>query len=405
MRLRFGSSYWLARNSSRLVRSYRRQHGALDVDVAIVGGGFTGSLIAYVFATAGLRVALVERGRIGYGSAGASTALLMQSPDRYLSELTARYGRKNARTVWRLSRTAVRNLVRLLRPMRCGLHSVPSLHVAVDDADGRDLRRDLRARHAAGLGGRLLQRDALRAKTGIHGAAAILMSGDAIVDPYRATVALARAADRARALVFERTEAVAVKGDRQGAVVTTPHGKVACQYAVIATGFATPAFKPLRARFKMSTTYVIATEPIAARDQHAIGAMRAMFWDAQRPYYYCRWTDDGRILFGGEDRPVPRTRRARRAAIIKSAASLERKLREFYPDLKMPGVAHAWDGLFATTPDGLPYIGPHRRFPRQLFALGYGGNGMTFAWLAARMLLRYVQGRTSENDRLFGFDR
>ena len=47
----------------------------------------------------------------------------------------------------------------------------------------------------------------------------------------------------------------------------------------------------------------------------------------------------------------------------------------------------AWEGLFATTPDGLPYIGPHRRYPRHLFALGYGGNGMTFGFLAARLLL------------------
>jgi hypothetical protein len=47
----------------------------------------------------------------------------------------------------------------------------------------------------------------------------------------------------------------------------------------------------------------------------------------------------------------------------------------------------AWEGLFAMTPDTLPYIGPHRRYPRQWFVLGYGGNGMTFGFLAARLLL------------------
>ena len=404
MPLRFGTSYWLARNRDRLVRPYPRLRGSLDVDVAIVGGGFTGCLIAYVFATAGVRVALLERDRLGYGSASASTALLMQDPDRYLSELTRRLGRTSARTVWRLSRAAVRDLVHLLKPMRCGLRNVSSLHVATNASDARDLRRDIRARRTAGVGGRLLDRDTLRRKTGLGGTAALLMLGDAIVDPYRATVALAGAAVRAGARVFERSDATTVKGDRDGALVTTAHGKVRCQYAVIATGFATPAFKPLQARFTMSTTYVIATEPIAARHRGPLGT-GVMFWDAARPYHYCRWTDDGRILFGGEDRPVPRTRRARHAALTKSASSLQRKLPAVYPDLKIPDVAYAWDGLFATTPDGLPYIGPHPHYRRQLFALGYGGNGMTFASLAARVLLRYVRGRARESDRLFGFDR
>jgi glycine/D-amino acid oxidase-like deaminating enzyme len=61
--------------------------------------------------------------------------------------------------------------------------------------------------------------------------------------------------------------------------------------------------------------------------------------------------------------------------------------------------------LFATTPDGLPYVGPHRRYPRQLFALGYGGNGITFGFLAAQILVREACGATSEKDRFFGFAR
>ena len=66
---------------------------------------------------------------------------------------------------------------------------------------------------------------------------------------------------------------------------------------------------------------------------------------------------------------------------------------------------YAWEGLFAQTPDGLPYIGPHRRYPRHLFALGYGGHGMTFGFLASRLLLDWYLGwRTADRD-LFAFDR
>jgi glycine/D-amino acid oxidase-like deaminating enzyme len=57
------------------------------------------------------------------------------------------------------------------------------------------------------------------------------------------------------------------------------------------------------------------------------------------------------------------------------------------------------------TPDSLPYIGPHRRYPRHWFALGYGGNGMTFGSLAARLLLERWQGHVSRDHALFEFGR
>ncbi len=76
-----------------------------------------------------------------------------------------------------------------------------------------------------------------------------------------------------------------------------------------------------------------------------------------------------------------------------------------YPVLEGIRTDYAWEGLFATTSDGLPCIGAHRRYPRQLFALGYGGNGMTFGYLAARTLVRMVKGCTIGSDALFGFER
>ena len=64
-----------------------------------------------------------------------------------------------------------------------------------------------------------------------------------------------------------------------------------------------------------------------------------------------------------------------------------------------------WEGLFAMTPDSLPYVGPHRRYPSHWFALGYGGNGMTFGFLAARLLLERWQGVQSQDHALIAFDR
>ena len=68
-------------------------------------------------------------------------------------------------------------------------------------------------------------------------------------------------------------------------------------------------------------------------------------------------------------------------------------------------IEHAWEGRFANTPDTLPYVGPHRRYPGHAFALGYGGNGMTFGSLAGRLLVEQFRGVASKDHALFAFDR
>ena len=75
------------------------------------------------------------------------------------------------------------------------------------------------------------------------------------------------------------------------------------------------------------------------------------------------------------------------------------------PALAGVALTHTWEGRFANTGDSLPYVGPHRRYPRHLFALGYGGNGMAFGPLAARILFEQFLGVRSSDHALFGFGR
>jgi glycine/D-amino acid oxidase-like deaminating enzyme len=117
-----------------------------------------------------------------------------------------------------------------------------------------------------------------------------------------------------------------------------------------------------------------------------------------------RWTPDHRLLLGGADQPVKRgANRDRQFA--QAAAALREYFETMYPVLTTVGIETAWEGLFAMTPDSLPYIGPHHLYPRHAFALGYGGNGMTFAALAARILVEQWQGIRSTDHDLFAFSR
>jgi glycine/D-amino acid oxidase-like deaminating enzyme len=154
----------------------------------------------------------------------------------------------------------------------------------------------------------------------------------------------------------------------------------------------------------MLQTYVVATQRIPARLRRDLGLGDVMLWDTGRPYHYARWTIDNRLLLGGGDRPrVPERQRAN--ALRDGAAGVWQYFERRYPALKQLDIDFAWEGLFATTPDGLPFVGPHPDYPKHLFALGYGGNGMTFGFLAARLLLEWYRGKRTSDHRLFGFDR
>jgi glycine/D-amino acid oxidase-like deaminating enzyme len=153
----------------------------------------------------------------------------------------------------------------------------------------------------------------------------------------------------------------------------------------------------------MLQTYVVATEPLPRQARRDLGLANVMLWDTGRPYYYARWSVEGRLLLGGGDRPAV-VGQPRVAAFRAGVANVRGYFERLYPAIKHVRT-EAWEGLFATTPDGLPYIGLHRRYPRHLFALGYGGNGITFAFLASRLLLEQLSGSPSDDHELFAFGR
>jgi glycine/D-amino acid oxidase-like deaminating enzyme len=214
------------------------------------------------------------------------------------------------------------------------------------------------------------------------------------------------AADAVRqgARFFERSAVRRIEAGRGGVRLRTAHGVVEARQVVIATGYATSQFRPLAGRFQMSHTYVVATPPLNLRARRELGLADVMLWDTCRRYHYARWTADHRLLLGGADRPIGggRPPAARLATAI---AAIREHFERVLPALADVALTHAWEGRFANTPDSLPYVGRHRRYPRHAFALGYGGNGMTFGSLAGRLLVEQWQGRRSPEQALFAFDR
>jgi glycine/D-amino acid oxidase-like deaminating enzyme len=405
-RLRIAEPVWLAGSHTRRNHRYPTVRGNHHVDVAIVGGGITGAAVALAFARADIRVAVLEAAQVGCGSTAASTALLMQEPDKDFSELADRHGARKAKRIWQLSRRATREAIDCLGHLGidCELERRDSVYYAMREPAAGRLRRELRRRHAAQIPGRWLDADALCRAAGIGGRGAIQTSGNAQVNPRRACDGLMAAAHARGVRVFEHAHVDRIEPDEDSVTLHVNGAHIVAKEVVVATGYATPAFEPLFAAFRMLNTYVVATSPLDAALRRTIGLGELMVWDTGRPYHYARWTRDHRLLLGGGDRPRV-SERQRSRALRDGAMRVWSYFERIYPALRPGHIDFAWEGLFATTPDGLPYIGRHERYPNHLFALGYGGNGMTFGFLAARLLLDWYRKRESSDLKLFSFER
>jgi glycine/D-amino acid oxidase-like deaminating enzyme len=168
---------------------------------------------------------------------------------------------------------------------------------------------------------------------------------------------------------------------------------------VFATGYETQQFLKQKG-VHLASSYAIAS---TAGTKFPKGREWPVIWESARPYLYVRSTVDGRVVAGGEDVDFVDAEK-RDKLLARKTKTLERKLRKMFPHVSWK-LASAWTGTFAESKDGLPYIGPHKDFPGAQFALGYGGNGITFATIASTIIPDLISGVKNSDSRLFRFGR
>ena len=117
-----------------------------------------------------------------------------------------------------------------------------------------------------------------------------------------------------------------------------------------------------------------------------------------------RWTDDDRVLVAGATQDeTPQGKRP--AVLVQRTGQLMYELLTMFPVISGLMPEYGWESITGETADGLMYIGPHRNYPHHLFALGGGGDSVTGAFLAARILARAAQGASEKEDAVWGFTR
>jgi glycine/D-amino acid oxidase-like deaminating enzyme len=401
MDLKSGYPFWAVKNG--LMHAFPPLAQDRRCEVAVIGAGITGALIADEFAQHGYSVIVVDQRDVAWGSTAASTAMLQYEIDTHLVDLAARYGEDAAALAYRSCADAIDRLADHARALRdVDFARRHSLYFASRTRHRAALQAECAARARHGLAVEWLEPAALRERFGFDAPGAILSTQAASLDPYRFASRLLRRLAREGVEIYDRSRVEEIAPLRGGVRLRLASGAtIRAGHLILAAGYASQQY--LRARVARNrSSYAFVTDPLPAA---TLGALRdTMVWESARPYLYLRSTGDGRLVVGGEDDAIDLPDR-RDARVDRKAAKLVRKVAKRFPNLALEPV-FSWAGTFAETPDGLPWFGPHRELgPRVLFAMAYGGNGITYSMLGAGLLRARVERRRHLLQALFGFDR
>ena len=405
MPTRYGESPWIFEFPRTRRPDFPRLRGEHTCDVVIVGGGLTGCATAYTCAMAGLRPIVIEADRVGQGSAGRSAGLLLADPGPLFREVVSSHGLRAARRVFETWARGASDGAALLKRLKVprGVTAVSDVMAALR-GDDKTLARELAARDEAGLPARWLPERQARTATNLETHAALRVPYGFAVDPLQACVAVAVAAKRRGATLFEKSQVRKVKALRKSVEVTTADAIVRAETVIVTTGIATAEFGPLRRHFKRRETYLVMTAPVPAAVRKQLAPSDATIRDMRTPHHRVRWTADQRLVVSGADQDETPSRK-RDAVLVQRTGQLMYELLMMYPAISGLQPQYGWHLPYGETADGLMYIGPHRNYPHHLFALGGGGDTISGAFVAARILARAVRGQTEKADDVFGWTR
>lgn len=386
-----------------------RLPGDLDVDVAIVGAGYTGLWTAYYLRQAdpGLRIAILEAEHAGFGASGRNGGWCSGLLPTPLPKLEKRHGRGAAIAFQQAMIDTVDEVGRVAaaEDIDCHWGKGGTLGLARSEAQWRGARAEAELAASYGFELRLLDRAEASERCGATEVRGATWSPHcAALHPLRLVRGLASAVERLGVTIYEQTRVLeimpggvrTVVGARRAAV-RTDHGTVRADVVVRATEGYTAGLPGYRRAVVPIYSLMVATEPLPQSFWDEAGLdRRETFTDHRRLVIYGQRTADDRLAFGGRGAPYHYGSAVRPSFDSEPSVhlALRSTLVELFPALDDTKITHAWGGPLGIARDWHPSVGLDRS-TGLAWAGGYVGDGVAATNLAGRTLADLITGTES----------
>jgi glycine/D-amino acid oxidase-like deaminating enzyme len=366
-----------------------------QVEVLIVGAGYTGLSAARETAAAGRSTLVLDSSQVGGGCSSRNGGQVAYSIKPSYEKLKSLHGADLALRICEEGRRAVANLRDLARQENvdcdwresgCFYGAHTPRHFAQMVREAQNQPRGLEQRIS--VVPRAEQRREIASDL-YHGG--LVYHDDASVDPMRLLMALLRRALDCGAVVVRECPVTAIRTARSGFEVLTARGIVQARKVLLATnGYSGPLSPWHRRRVIPIGSYQIATEPLGVERIRSLIPNGRNIVDSRRVIVYFRPSGDGeRIIFGGRAALSERNS-------LECVPRLRTMMGRVFPQLKSAGVSHAWAGWVAYTFDTLPHLGQHNGIH---YCMGYCGQGVPlatyFGMRIGQQILELTEGRTA----------
>ena len=402
-------SYWLSMLPEEPVEVLC---DSVEVDVAVIGAGFTGLSTAYHLRRAdpSLRVAILESDVVGFGASGRNAGFSMTKIGMLVSMTKMRFGRRAAAEAHEYADRAVsllRDLVADL-DLDCDYEHPGLLTVATSPAYAHRLDKELTLAERLGLKG-VHRIDATELQDRVSSP---LYVGDAwwepncgLLNPAKLSRAWKHVMRDQDVLLFEQSPVLDVRRAGSATVLTTPRGRVRADKVVFATNAWTRQFEDLRSKQIPVWTYIVMTEPLSEQQRATIGWRgREGIEDFRDFVHYYRLTTDDRIVFGGRDVRLwdgDSMAQDRDEVVFDK---LRHDLRATFPALADVRFTHAWGGPVSATIDMFPALG-YAGGRDWVYSLGCVGHGVSTTHLNGQTLRDLVLERDTDLTETFFVNR
>jgi glycine/D-amino acid oxidase-like deaminating enzyme len=401
-------NFWLETSGDSLIPRQALAK-SVDVDVAILGGGYTGLWTAYYLlgADPGLRVAIVEKEIIGFGASGRNGGWCSSKFPVTPAMLLERYGREKARALMLAMNDSVDEVSRVCQhegidvhfhkggilTLARGNHHLPMLRSAFDAYDRLGLEQQYQLLTTAQV------QDRVRV-TNVCGG--LFASQNASLHPGRLVRGIACAIERRGGVIYEKTEVLGFEGGSTPKLVTQA-GEVRAKQALVLAGESYLTRLPTLRRVVLPVySLIVLTEPLSEAQWKEIG------WQNRESLASCNYTvdyltrtADGRILFGSRGAPYRFGSRIsdeqdRHAG---THAHIEALVTEWFPVLKGIGFTHKWGGPVGMPRDWMP-MAAFDPATKIATARGYTGQGVSTTNLTGRVLAQLIARSRTELSQL-----